>query len=160
MKYDVSQYTPLERELLRQHLNEESIEFELSEGILVVDDSSEDLVDAALVMVEQIGNAIAEEIALEEQALRGDSGSRRCENCGQTPAAQINLRREVGMVLVGSTINLSAVLCDRCADALTKEMQKQTAIKGWTSPASLVMNPFVIAGNARSRRKHRRELGK
>jgi hypothetical protein len=159
MKYDLSDYSPLERELLRRRLDEIDVAFTLNQGILQIDDGDEVKVDDALAFVERIGNAIAEEIEMDEQARSGDPHGRQCENCGSTPAAPINLRREVGMVLVASTHNVSAVLCNACAEALTKEMQKQTAIKGWTSPASLVMNPFVIAGNAKNRRNHRRQLG-
>ena len=136
------------------------VSLQIEELVLEVDDSDEAAADGALAMVERIGAAVAEEIELEERALNGDPEGRRCEYCGRSPAALINLRREVGMVFVASTHNLSAVLCGTCADAVTREMQKQTAIKGWTSPASFIMNPFVIAGNARSRRNHRRELGR
>ena len=158
LKYDLSAFTPIERQLLRNRLEEESIVFTLDQEILRIDDADEGRVDAALVMVERIGTAISEEIEMEEQALAGGSKAGRCDNCGSTPAAPINLRREVGLVLASSTHNVSAVLCQPCAEALTNEMQRQTALKGWTSPVSLFLNPFVIAGNERSRRKHRRNL--
>lgn len=160
MKYDLSAYTPLEREMLRRVLVADSITFEMTSEVLVIDTHDEASVDAKLRAVERMGAAIAEEINLEELSMKGIPEGRRCENCGLTPAAPINLRRQVGMVLAHSTHNVSWVLCNECAEILSKEMQKQTAIKGWTSPYSLVMNPFVIAGNVRNRRKHRRELGR
>ena len=40
----------------------------------------------------------------------------------------------------------------------TKEFQKQTALKGWTSLYSAALNPFYIAGNAKNRRQHKRTL--
>ena len=81
-----------------------------------------------------------------------------CENCGQSPAASIKLRRGVGLVILARTYTTEVNLCDRCASTLTGDFQKQTLIKGWTSPRSALMNPFYIASNAINRVKHKRNL--
>jgi len=81
-----------------------------------------------------------------------------CEVCGNYPAARIKLRRGVGLVLARRIYTADAVLCDVCAAAATSEYQSKTAIQGWTSPHSALMNPFYLASNAINRAKHKKRL--
>jgi len=81
-----------------------------------------------------------------------------CESCGGSPAARIKLKRGVGLVLLARTYTADVNLCDTCAAAATSEFQKKTAIQGWTSPRSALVNPFIIASNAVNRAKHKKRL--
>ena len=81
-----------------------------------------------------------------------------CQVCGASPAAQIKLRRGVGMVVVARTYTSDAMLCDKCASAATTEYQSKTAVQGWTSPRSALANPFYLASNAVNRAKHKKRL--
>lgn len=81
-----------------------------------------------------------------------------CEVCGQSPAARIKLRRGVGIVLLARVYTSDVVLCDTCASSATSQYQRETLIKGWTSPRSAVMNPFYVASNAINKVKHKRRL--
>ena len=86
------------------------------------------------------------------------SSSAVCEVCGSSPAARIKLRRGVGLVLAQRIYKADAILCDVCAAAATSEYQSKTVIQGWTSPRSVLMNPFYIASNAVNRAKHKKHL--
>lgn len=157
-RYDVSEMLPLERSRLKDRLTEAGIEFSIAELVLSIDHKDEEQTDLILVEVEEFGLRLREEFSRDARAREGDVQALSCEVCGESPAAEINLRRMVGMVVITETFNYSAILCDGCAAAATSSAQQQTAIKGWTSLTSAAMNPFVIAGNARSRRNHRRKL--
>ena len=82
----------------------------------------------------------------------------QCDNCGSSPAALIKLRRGVGLLILARVYTAAVNLCDRCAGKLTADFQKQTLIKGWLSPRSVLMNPFYIASNAINKSKHKRKL--
>lgn len=78
--------------------------------------------------------------------------------CGRSPAAPIKLKRNVGLVLVHRTYTAKPVLCAACAEIATKEFQRETLVKGWTSPRSALFNPATIAGNAIRQKRHERRL--
>lgn len=82
-----------------------------------------------------------------------------CEACGRSSAAPIKLKRNVGPVVVHRAYTVTAVLCATCADTVTSEFQKETIVKGWTSPRSALLNPGTIAANAFLKHKHRKQLG-
>lgn len=81
-----------------------------------------------------------------------------CELCGASPAAPIKLKRNVGLVLVHRTWTAKAVLCAECAERATREFQRETLKKGWTSPRSALFNPATMAGNAIRKKRHERQL--
>jgi hypothetical protein len=157
-RYDVSEMLPLERSRLKHRLSEEGIEFSIVGFVLSIDHTDEAQTDQVLLEVEEFGLRLRDEFSRDARAREGDVRALSCEVCGESPAAEINLRRMVGLVVIAETFNYSAILCNPCADAATSSAQQQTAIKGWTSISSAAMNPFVIAANARSRRNHRRKL--
>lgn len=82
----------------------------------------------------------------------------QCEICGRTPAAEIKLKRNVGLVVAHRRIIAKAVLCSDCAEQATKEFQRETLIKGWTSPRSALSNPGTIAANAIRKKRHEMRL--
>jgi hypothetical protein len=81
-----------------------------------------------------------------------------CEICGNTPAAEIKLKRNVGLVVAHRKITARAVLCATCAEKATKEFQRETLIKGWTSPRSALSNPGTTAANAIRKKRHEKRL--
>ena len=81
-----------------------------------------------------------------------------CEVCGKSPAAPIKLKRHVGLVLIDRTYTAKVTLCVVCADLATKEFQKESLKKGWTSPRSAALNPGTMAGNAIRKWNHKRNL--
>jgi len=83
-----------------------------------------------------------------------------CEICGERPAASIDLRRQVGMVVVMRQYSATAVLCEGCAKKAYTEFQKSTALKGWTGVKSALMNPVVIGANAVNKKRHKDRIRK
>jgi len=141
-------------------LEEANVPFDFEENILSVDPKYEGVADDIIATWETWGE---QQRALQAEGKRAMSpnakpGDRVCEQCGSSPAASITLRRQVGMIIVRSYYQSQLVLCDVCGDALTREFQKQTALKGWTGVLSAMINPFMLAANARQRSKHRQTL--
>ena len=160
VRYDCSGLDAVVRKMIINSLEEANIVFELDNNILSVHRKYETVVDDIIATWETWGE---EQRALQAQgkrALQPDAkpGERFCENCGSSPAAPIRLRRQVGLVFVRTFYQSQLVLCDTCGQALTKEFQKQTALKGWTGVLSAMINPFMLAANARQRSKHRQTL--
>lgn len=151
--YDLANYSPVERQMVRQVLTESGIAFQLSNLSLTVKKSSEFQVDAVLRGVELLSEVKHERIARLSENLTPS-----CELCGSRPAAQLVLRRHVGLVIVGTTYTVDNVLCDDCGSKATHEFQKQTAKKGWTGVRSALINPIVLVANARNRQTHHDKL--
>ena len=82
----------------------------------------------------------------------------RCSECGESPAAEIMLRQQVGMVIFHRVQYETAMLCDSCARNATRKTHEKNAVLGWTSARSLVTNPFTFGYNARQRSKHKKTL--
>jgi hypothetical protein len=81
-----------------------------------------------------------------------------CEICGRSPAAEIKLKRNVGLVVAHRQYEAKAVLCFSCADKATREFQRETLVKGWTSPSSALSNPATLVSNAFRKKRHERKL--
>ena len=64
----------------------------------------------------------------------------------------------MGLVVAHRRIIAKAVLCSICAEQATKEFQRETLIKGWTSPRSALSNPGTIAANAIRKKRHEKQL--
>ena len=157
VKYDFSDYGPAFRVNVSKALNEQGILFNLSDGVLSVADSDEEAVDAIVAAYEALENfhESAEQEAID---IKAGNTTAACELCGQRPAAELALKRQVGMVVVVSTYRAELILCGSCGDAAYKELQKQTAIKGWTGVRSALMNPVVLGTNAAAIKKHRETI--
>ena len=163
VRYDLSKLSPAVRKMIFESLDEAKINFEISgsdpsKDPMVVSKQSEERVDQIITFWEEWGDEMVTDAKRAEAAQQGDLNATICELCGNSPAAEIVLRRTVGMVLVMSNYQAQLVLCETCGESATKEFQKQTALKGWTSLYSAALNPFYIAGNAKNRRKHKRTL--
>ena len=157
VRYDISKFHPYETSYLREWLSDAVIEFEITDGILSVPRSCELEADKAIWESEQALKAIE----LEQSTAREIQSGRlapSCEICGRSPAAPLDLRRQVGMVIVMKTYRSEVTLCESCAAEAYKQFQKSTAIKGWTGVKSALMNPIVLGTNTVNRNKHRKKL--
>ena len=81
-----------------------------------------------------------------------------CVVCSRVPAAQIILKRHVGLLVFHRTFTFAGDLCGDCASVEASLYQRQTAVQGWTSPSSLIANPFTLAFNRWQRRSHQKAL--
>tara|TARA_B100000073_G_C23588832_1_gene515427 strand:- start:161 stop:859 length:699 start_codon:yes stop_codon:yes gene_type:complete len=163
VRYDLSKLSPVVRKMIFESLDEAKINFEISgpdpsKDPMEISKQNEERVDQIITFWEEWGDEMITDAKRAEAAQQGDLNATICELCGNSPAAEIVLRRTVGMVLVMSNYQAQLVLCETCGESATKEFQKQTALKGWTSLYSAALNPFYIAGNAKNRRKHKRTL--
>lgn len=160
LRYDFSELDAIVRTMVITSLEEAEIAHEFEDDILSVGRKDEADVDEIITTWEDWGEQQREMRTHGEQAIAPGAtpGEKRCELCSSSPAALITLRRQVGMIIVRSHYQSQLVLCDACGSALTKEFQKQTALKGWTGVLAAMTNPFVLASNARQRSKHRQAL--
>ena len=159
VRYDLGELMPIERGMLRDRLESEHIPFRIAEDVLFIEAIDESDVDGHIAYVEAYASALHRISTDASLARSGRAGVTRCELCGASPAAAITLRRQTGMIVVRSTHQLSAVLCNSCAATATKSYQTQTALKGWTGVISAVSNPVFLATNAVNRSKHKKKLG-
>lgn len=159
IRYDISELDPLVVTALLHDLNVDDIEFTLDEKVLSVPKSQEFQVDAHIARNEAAVNEIN---SIQQNARLEKSGhqSPACEICGERPAASIDLRRQVGMVVVMRQYSATAVLCESCAKKAYTEFQKSTALKGWTGVKSALMNPVVIGANAVNKKRHKDRIRK
>jgi len=157
IRYDISEFHAYETAVLKEKLSAASIDFDITDGVLSVPRSRESEVDIAISESEEALNSLE---ASQNASREIHSGQRApsCELCGRTPAAPIDLRRQVGMVVVLKTYRAEMTLCESCAAEAYKQFQKSTAIKGWTGVRSALMNPIVLGTNAVNRNKHRKKL--
>jgi hypothetical protein len=157
VKYDLSTVEPAVRVGVSKELTALGVLFNLHDGVLSVSDADEEVVDAVIAKHEQI-EEVLESMEQTAKGVRAGTASPNCEICGRQPAAFLELRRQVGMVVAMTTYRSETMACGDCANAAYKEFQKQTAIKGWTGVRSALMNPVVLATNANAIKKHRDEL--
>jgi hypothetical protein len=76
-----------------------------------------------------------------------------CRSCGRGPAANLVIRRHVGMIVVQRFIKLRAPLCRDCGIEMTKDYTTHTLIEGWWGFISFFANWFCLAGNLIAYRK-------
>lgn len=159
LKYDISNLHSLEIQFLISRLRDRDVQFTIDEQVLKVPRHHEQVVDNAL--EESAAELqLLESHQTESRLIKQGTQSPYCEICGQTPAAPIDLRRQVGMVVLMKTYTSEMTLCSSCADEAYRQFQKSTAIKGWTGIRSALMNPIVIGTNAVNKSKHRKNLEK
>jgi hypothetical protein len=159
IRYDISELDPLVCTALLHDLEVDHIKFTLNDSILVVSKSLELKVDEHLARIER---EVRELESMQKNARLEKSGHQAlpCEFCGQRPAAPIDLRRQVGMVIVMRQYRASAVLCERCAQESYSDFQKSTALKGWTGVRSALTNPVIIGANIVNKKRHKDNIRK
>ena len=159
IKYDISNLHALEIQFLISKLRDREVQFTIDELVLKVSRHHEHAVDNAL-EESAVELQLLESHQTESRLIKQGTQSPYCQICGQTPAAPIDLRRQVGMVVLMKIYTSEMTLCSSCADEAYRQFQKSTAIKGWTGIRSALMNPIVIGTNAVNKSKHRKNLEK
>ena len=157
VRYDISKFHSYETAYLQERLSDAGIKFKITDGILSVPRSHELEVDKAISESERALEAIESNQSTAREIHSGRLAP-SCEICGRSPAAPLDLRRQVGMVVVMKTYRSEMTLCNSCASEAYKQFQKSTAIKGWTGVKSALMNPIVLGTNTINRNKHRKKL--
>jgi hypothetical protein len=157
VKYNLANLSPAARVRISCELNELGILFNLHEHVLSIADVDEEAVDNVIADQELVEELLEADQREARAILAGDM-SPRCELCGNQPAAELSLRRQVGMVIVMSSYRAEVVLCGPCGENAYRDFQKQTAIKGWTGVRSALTNPVVIGTNAANIKKHRNQI--
>ena len=165
VRYDLSELDAAERLMIIAEIEEAEISHSFEDQVLTVARDAEVSVDEIIENVEAWGE---EQREFRQQADTVIAGGARpdqvvCEGfdveyCGNSPAATIVLRRQVGQVIVQTNYQAELVLCDECGEKAFKDFQKQTAVKGWLGIRSAAMNPVVMATNAKNRKRHRQAL--
>ncbi len=149
IRYDLSNLDPAVRQDIMRQVNLRGILNTYIDHVLSVPEQFEQAVDALVEVQEQRG-AFAREFEEELQQVHAGIHPASCDTCGNSPAAPLVLRRQVGMIVIAKTETFDAVLCRSCGENLRKWIQKQNAIKGWTGVRSALMNPVVLGTNERN----------
>jgi hypothetical protein len=149
IRYDLSELDPAVRRKIVQRIESLGMRHTHINFVLSVPEEFETVVDGIVAGEEASGDF---QRGHEAQLRSVHSGLRpaSCENCGSTPAAQLVLRRQVGMIVLAKTETFDSFLCRSCGESLRSWIQKQNAIKGWTGVRSALMNPVVIGTNERN----------
>lgn len=71
-----------------------------------------------------------------------------CRICGRGPAAELVIRRHVGMLVLQRFVKIKAHLCRDCGRRVVKQYTGRTLVQGWWGMISFFANWFCIAGNA------------
>lgn len=157
IRYDISELHAVEIQFLKTALDSAGVAYKSDSRTLTASRAYESKIDDFL---DQAAEYVKSLEMNQEKARRVSAGldSPSCEICGNTPAAPIDLRRQVGMVVIMKTYTAEMTLCSGCADEAYRQFQKSTALKGWTGVRSALMNPIVLGTNAVNRNKHRKNL--
>lgn len=157
IRYDISEMHALEIQFVTTALDSAGVAYNIDSRTLMASRAYESVIDDLL---DHAAEYVKNLESSQEKARRVSAGldSPSCEICGNTPAAPIDLRRQVGMVVIMKTYTAEMTLCSGCADEAYRQFQKSTALKGWTGVRSALMNPIVLGTNAVNRKKHRKNL--
>tara|TARA_B100002003_G_C13771624_1_gene382746 strand:- start:16 stop:543 length:528 start_codon:yes stop_codon:yes gene_type:complete len=160
VRYDLSDLDAAERLMILGEIEGSQISHQFEDGVLSVGHVDEASVDQIIEMWEAWGEQEREFREHADAAIASDArpDQMRCEQCGNSPAARLVLRRHVGLVIMRTFHQLQLVLCDSCGEIAYKDFQKQAATKGWLGITSAVSNPVVMATNAKNRKKHHQAL--
>jgi hypothetical protein len=159
IRYDLSDVDAVVRVSVLRSINDRGIMNTYANGTLSVGNEFEEIVDQIVSDAETRG-AIAASNQEHSRAITLGLRPMECEECANTPAASLTLRRQVGMIVVMKTETIEAVLCHSCGEELRKWIQKQNALKGWTGLRSAAMNPAVIASNEKNYKSFKNELAR
>lgn len=149
IRYDLNDLDPAVRRDIMRQVNLRGILNTYIDNVLSVPEQFEAAVDA-IVDSEEARGTFQREHEEQLQMVHTGASPATCESCGNTPAANLVLRRQVGMIVLAKTETFDSFLCRSCGENLRKWIQKQNAMKGWTGVRSALMNPVVIGTNERN----------
>jgi hypothetical protein len=67
-----------------------------------------------------------------------------CQVCGRRPAAQLKVRRHVGMILMQRFVSARPTLCREHGVAIAKEFLRKTLVQGWWGLISFFVNFYAV----------------
>lgn len=149
IRYDLSGLDPAVRVEVMREVNRRGILNTYIDHVLSVAEEFEAAVDE-IVTIEELRAESQKESEEYYHRLQSGAEAASCEKCGRAPAAQLILRRQVGMVVLSKTETFENYLCRQCGETLRRWVQKQSALKGWTGVRSALMNPVVMGVNERN----------
>ena len=160
MRYDLSTLDAAERLMILGEIEGSQISHQFEDGVLSVGQVDETSVDQIIETWEAWGDQEREfrDHALTAIAPDARPDQMRCEQCANSPAARLVLRRHVGLLLMQTFHQIQLVLCDECGEAAYKDVQKQAATKGWFGITAAASNPVAMATNRKNREKHHQAL--
>jgi membrane protease YdiL (CAAX protease family) len=79
-----------------------------------------------------------------------------CSVCGRGPAAELYLRRHVGLLIVARFAKVRAPFCREHGQAAASEYLRRTMVEGWWGLFSFFLNWFAIYADLRALRTARR----
>jgi hypothetical protein len=68
-----------------------------------------------------------------------------CQVCGRQPAAEITVRRHVGMIILQRFVRFRGTLCRDHGIVVANDFLRKTLIQGWWGLISFFVNFFAIA---------------
>lgn len=77
--------------------------------------------------------------------------SESCQMCGRCPAAEVTVRRTVGMLLVCRQHRLTAPLCRQHGEPLVRDWTRRTLLQGWWSHRSWIPTVRALLANRAAR---------
>jgi hypothetical protein len=80
-------------------------------------------------------------------------GEGECRFCGYSPACEVTLRQEIGMMLVRRRRWLTGFFCRDCGIAMFRETTNRTLLTGWWGVLSFFTNLLTLAANLDARRR-------
>ncbi|WP_255345950.1 hypothetical protein [Streptomyces chartreusis] len=79
-----------------------------------------------------------------------------CKQCGATPAASVQIRSHLGLLLWMRCKAVDGPFCSHCGIALIRVMTTKTLWQGWWGPLSLLATLFALHSNLDAYRDLRR----
>lgn len=70
-----------------------------------------------------------------------------CHLCGHTPSRNVTFRRGTGLLVWRIAHTIRSELCRECGEAIYRETQNQTLLKGWWGALAALTNIFYIVSN-------------
>ena len=67
-----------------------------------------------------------------------------CQVCGRAPAAQVALRRHIGMIVLQRFVRAKPTLCKEHGLQVSREFLNKTLIQGWWGIVSFFVNIFAV----------------
>jgi hypothetical protein len=67
-----------------------------------------------------------------------------CKLCGRSPAAQITIRRHVGMLLMQRFVRFDGPLCRDHGMQLSRQFLNKTLVQGWWGVVSFFVNFYAV----------------
>ena len=87
-----------------------------------------------------------------------NAGPIACDLCGSAPARYVDYSGVTGMLIGHQMWSSEAVACESCSSQMYEAARSKLLKTGWWSIFGLLYTPFLLVGNAITRRRHRTKL--